>query len=185
LNVPKTNSHIDSPKITLNFSIVPELVLFWCTRCLFWAFIHVYIKCIAWKNWRILSVVFSAPYLHAIMTDFKYMSCIESRASIYPKKWGDGLKTRKVRRYATRIFLTEILIRWNGIPSVIEALIKLYYNVHDLKSIFNHVKNPIKPTCPGLWTDVTLNEARASSRVTSVHRLTCVHPYFNANNLLY
>ena len=163
--MPKTNSHIDSPKITLNFTIVPELVLFWCTRCLFWAFIHVYIKCIAWKNWRILSVVFSAPYLHAIMTDFKYMSCIESRASIYPKKWGDGLQ--------------------NGIPSVIEALIKLYYNVHDLKSIFNHVKNPIKPTCPGLWTDVTLNEARASSRVTSVHRLTCVHPYFNANNLLY
>jgi hypothetical protein len=37
-----------------------------------------------------------------------------------------------------------ILVHWNGIASVLEALIKLYYNVHDLKFIFNHVRNPLK-----------------------------------------
>jgi hypothetical protein len=37
-----------------------------------------------------------------------------------------------------------ILVHWNGISSVLEALVKLWYNVHDLKSIFNHARNPLK-----------------------------------------
>jgi hypothetical protein len=37
---------------------------------------------------------------------------------------GDGLQIRKVRWYATRICFL-ILVHWNGISSVLEALVKL------------------------------------------------------------
>jgi hypothetical protein len=50
---------------------------------------------------------------------------------------------RKLRRYATRnLFLNFGSLKRHS--SLLEALVKLYYNAHDLKSILNHVRNPLK-----------------------------------------
>jgi hypothetical protein len=49
------------------------------------------------------------------------------------------------------------------VPSHSRVISSIYYNVHDLKTIFNHVRNPLK------------TKARASLRVTAVHRLICPH----------
>jgi hypothetical protein len=57
----------------------------------------------------------------------------QGRQSI-PKSEGDGLQTMKVWRYATWIFF-KILVHWNGIPSVLEALIKFFLCWYGLQTM--------------------------------------------------
>ena len=59
---------------------------------------------------------------------------------------GDGLQIRKVPtpevcypNFFSKFWYTE-----TAFPAFLEALIELHYNVHDLKSMFDHVRNPLK-----------------------------------------
>ena len=66
-----------------------------------------------------------------------------ARASIYPKKWGGRTPNLEGPEVCyPNFFLNFDTLK--GIPSVMEALIRLYYDVHDLKLMFNHVRNPLK-----------------------------------------
>jgi hypothetical protein len=84
----------------------------------------------------------------------RVLNRFKARASIHPKKGGDGLQIRKVRRYATQIFfkfwyLTEMAFQafWRNLYKSYSTMT----NVHDLKSIFNHVRNRLKNKVVQVW----------------------------------
>ena len=84
------------------------------------------------KNYRCKSYTFIRPNQEQLQRIQLYVLWQVSKGVNLSQKvgGGDGLQTMKVQRYATRNFFW-ILVHWEGIPSVLEALIKLYYNVHD------------------------------------------------------